>query len=102
DVAVRVDADRIIVANKHQIAYRPGENSKDLFLRVLEAVDREAQDWGKPKRGFYWTPRLRFVISPGGNQAFERIDPLVTKSGLSLTTDFTLSSARSSQGEAER
>lgn len=101
DVSVRVDAQQMVVAEKHPIVYRPGETATDLYLRLLEVVDTEAQGWGKPKRGFYWTPRLRFVISPGGNQVFERLDDQVAKSGLSMTKDFTLNSARPAKGEAE-
>ncbi len=102
DVSIRVDAEQMIVAGKHRIAYQPGEPSKELYLRLLEAVDIEAQHWGKPKRGFYWTPRLRFSVSPEGKQAFERIDPWVVKSGISMTKTFMLNSAQSSQPEVVR
>lgn len=93
DVTIRVDSRRVIVAEDRVIHQQPGEASLDMFLRVMEAVDTESRTWGKPRPGFYWTPRLRFVISPGGNQVFERIDPFAIRSGLATTRDFTLESA---------
>lgn len=93
DVTIRVDAEQMVVADNHVVRYHPGEQSLDLFLRLMEAVDAEANTWGKPRPGFYWTPRLRFVVSPGGNHVFERIDPLTIRSGLSTTREFTLERA---------
>jgi hypothetical protein len=31
---------------------------------------------------------LRFVISPGGQQAFKQLDPLAVRSGLAITRNF--------------
>jgi hypothetical protein len=94
DVTVRIDAHQMLVADERVVRYDAGEQPMQVFLRLMEAVDAEAQSWGKPRPGFYWTPRLRFVISPGGNQMFERLDPLATRSGLAATREFTLDGIR--------
>lgn len=99
DVTVRVDAQQMVVADHRVIRCPQGAESIDLFLRVMEAVDAEAQMWGKPRPGFYWTPRLKFVVSPGGNQLFERIDPLTIRSGLSTTREFTLEGVSPAKSE---
>lgn len=101
DVTIRVDAEQMVVADNHVVRYHPGEQSLDLFLRLMEAVDAEANTWGKPRSGFYWTPRLRFVVSPGGNHVFERIDPLTIRSGLSTTREFTLEGAAATKAEKQ-
>lgn len=102
DVTIRVDAQHLVVADDRVVKYHPGEQSFDLFLRVMEAVDAESRTWGKARPGFYWTPRLKFVISPGGNQAFERIDPWTTRSGLSATRVFTLDGVTPTKSEGLR
>jgi hypothetical protein len=99
DVTIRVDAQQMVIADEHVVRCHPGDESLDIFFRVMEAVDAEAKTWGRPRPGFYWTPRLKFVVSPGGNQLFERIDPLVTRSGLSTKREFTLDGVSPAKGE---
>ncbi len=101
DVTVRVDAQQMVIADEHVVRCHPGDESLDIFFRVMEAVDAEARTWGRPRSGFYWTPRLKFVVSPGGNQLFERIDPLVTRSGLSTKREFTLEGVSPVRGETK-
>ncbi len=90
NVTVKIDGQQILVADGRSIRYQPDELPLHVFLKVMDAIDQESQTWGNPREGFYWTPRLQFVISPGGNQMFERIDPLTIRSGLAATKEFTL------------
>jgi len=57
---------------------------------LLAAVDENSATWGRAAAGFFWVPSLRFVISPGGNQIYDRLAPLVTRSGLRADAEFTL------------
>jgi hypothetical protein len=99
NVAVRVDAQRMIVGDDVIIPVPLGASRTEVFDRLLTVIDRQAQTWGKPGAGFFWIPSLRFVISPGGNQTYERIVPLVTKCGLSSSAEFTLDEVRPAKGE---
>ncbi len=72
------------------IPIRPGATRNELFDYLLAAIDENSAAWGKPATGFFWVPSLRFVISPGGNQIYNRLAPLVTRSGLRSDTEFTL------------
>jgi hypothetical protein len=97
-VVIRVDAQHLIVADEVIINVPLGASRTDVFDRLLTVIDRQAQTWGKPGSGFFWVPSLKFVISPGGNQTYERIVPLVTKCGLSSSAEFTLDQVQPVQG----
>jgi hypothetical protein len=90
EVIVRVDAQRMIVDDAIAIPAPGGLSRNDLFDRLLSVVDRQAHTWGQAPSGFFWIPNLKFVISPGGNQVYERVLPLLKKSGLSSSAEFTL------------
>jgi hypothetical protein len=89
-VTIRVDAEQMIVANQLIIPIRPGASRNELFDYLLAALDENANSWGPAATGFFWIPSLKFVISPGGNQIYNRIAPLVTRSGLRADAEFTL------------
>ncbi|MDZ4683714.1 MAG: hypothetical protein SH850_01415 [Planctomycetaceae bacterium] len=92
-VVVRVDAQRLIVGDNVIVPVPLGASRNQVFDRLLTVIDRQAQTWGKPGNGFFWVPKLKFVIGPGGNPVYERVAPLVAKCGLSSSTEFTLEEA---------
>jgi len=94
EVVVRVDAQRLVVDDEIAIPVPNGISRNELFDRLLSVIDRQAHTWGTAPSGFFWIPSLKFVISPGGNQVYERLSPLVTKSGLSSSAEFTLDEVR--------
>jgi hypothetical protein len=89
-VVIHIDAQRLVVDRDVVIPVPLGATRNEVFDRLLMVIDQSSQTWGKPGAGFFWIPSLKFVISPGGNQVYERIAPLVTKCGLSSSTEFTL------------
>ncbi|MDX1970256.1 MAG: hypothetical protein SFV23_24005 [Planctomycetaceae bacterium] len=89
-VEIRVDAERMIVGGTTVIRLRPDASRHEIFDQLLATLDQNSRGWEAPGPGFFWVPSLRFVISPGGNVMYERIAPLVTKSGLSNSREFTL------------
>lgn len=89
-VMIQVDSERIILDGQRSIPIRAEDSRTVVFDQLLMGLDQSAQTWGNPGSGFFWVPSLRFVISPGGNAVYERMAPLVTKSGLSHSTEHTL------------
>ncbi len=89
-IEIRVDAERMIVGGTTAIRLRPDASRNEIFDQLLATLDQNSRGWEAPGPGFFWVPSLRFVISPGGNVMYERIAPLVTKSGLSNSREFTL------------
>lgn len=80
-----------------------GETRDQVVQRVLEEIERSTEGWGKPPNNFYWIPSLRFVIHPGGNQHYERLNGPLRESGLFSTVDFVLGAApRTSSAKAAK
>lgn len=92
-INVRVDAEKIIVGSDRTIPVGQGESAGDAFAGILSEVEAETRSWGAPPNGFFWRPSLNFHVSPGGNQHFERLQPLALRSGLTTTRTFTLEPA---------
>jgi len=88
-VRVRVDSETLVV-DTVSVPITAGMSREQVFHQLLMALDQQAQGWGKPGTGFFWVPSLRFEVLPGGNTTFERVSPLVLKSGLSHSTDYSL------------
>ncbi len=93
-LTIQVEASRMLVGRSTIVPVPEGAKREDIFDLLLVAIDQQAQGWGKPGAGFFWVPSLKFVISPGGNQVYERIAPLVTRCGLRAETEFKLDADR--------
>jgi hypothetical protein len=93
-VVIRIDSDHFLVESSSPIPIPEGADRVEIFDRLLTTIDQQAQGWGQPGVGFFWVPKLKFVISPGGNSVYERIAPLVAKSGLSNRVEYTLNQAQ--------
>lgn len=90
EVTVQTTADRLIVGRRYVIRIGKGEPTRQLMLKLTAAVESEARSWGKPPNSFYWVPMLRFVISPGGNQHYQRLRSEVHKIGLQSAVEYKL------------
>lgn len=101
EVIVRVDSDEMVIG-KQTLKVGRGESANQLLGAVLQGVEEEIQTWGRPPRGFFFRPALKFVINPGGNQHVDRLDPLLEKSGLSVTRKFSFEAADSRLPEVSR
>jgi hypothetical protein len=76
DVGVAIDAAHVQVAEEPPIAIGEGMSREELQLRVAESLDAHVRGWGRPPKGFFWRPALRFKVLPGGNQYHERLAEL--------------------------
>jgi len=93
NIAVTIDATRIIVGNRLIVPVGQGETRKQLIDQVAAAIDREAKTWGPPPSGFYWVPNIQFEVHPGGNQFYERLNPAFRQWGLSTSVRFPVDSS---------
>lgn len=90
DVRIWCTADRVMIGSRQVIRVDKGLDRDDLFRKVLFAVEAEARSWGKPPKGFFWVPAPEFVISPGGNQHYERINSGLKRLGLQTSAQYRL------------
>ena len=94
EVHIQATADRLVIA-RQQISVGNGETKQQLLQLVVVAIAREVRAWGKPPASFYWVPRIRFTISPGGNRHYERIRSSLQDLGLQTSADYRLDSSNS-------
>jgi len=90
DVMIWCSADRVVVGGRKTIPVDKHVTGEVLFRRVVLALDAEARSWGRPPKGFYWIPAVRFVISPGGNQHYERLRRPLEQLGLNTAAEHRL------------
>lgn len=84
-------ADRLLIGpNDSTVPIGEGEKRDELVQRVINAVERSAQGWGRPPANFYWIPSVKFVVFPGGNQHYERLHAPLRKWGLFSTVEYKL------------
>ncbi|WP_397569493.1 hypothetical protein [Schlesneria sp. T3-172] len=88
EVRIDVSHDRLVIAEKHVIAINEGDTRQDVFVRFASALDAYAYDWGRPPQGFFWAPRLKFVVKPDGDARYEQINAMMTRAGLSTSHEF--------------
>lgn len=71
-----------------------GSESKEQLVRdTLGAIEQISLGWGKPPRNFYWIPVVKFVVYPGGNQHYERLQNGLREWGLFSSVEYTVRDA---------
>ena len=90
DVRIWCTADRIVIGSRQVIKVDKSTTRDKLLRSIVFAVEAEARSWGKPPKGFFWVPSPEFVISPGGNQHYERINGGLKKLGLESSAQYRL------------
>lgn len=78
---VVVTEDSIAVGGQPPIPVTEGV-TRETVGAVLDAVEREAATWGRSPGQFYWSPRLRASVRPGGTAHYDRLKKLLAGTGL--------------------
>jgi hypothetical protein len=88
EVRVDVQPDQIIIADKYPIPVEPGNSKQELFEQFATALDRYSHEWGRPPQGFFWTPRLKFVVKPEASSVYEQVSSMLKRAGMSTSHEF--------------
>lgn len=88
EVRVDVFEDKMILAEKHVIPMGQGDSKAETLERVAMALDLCSREWGRPPQGFFWAPRLKFVVRPEGNAHYEQVNAMMTRAGLGTSHEF--------------
>jgi hypothetical protein len=89
EVRVDVSADKLVVAEKHVIPVGQGESKSETLERFAMALDMCSREWGRPPQGFFWAPKLKFVVKPEGNGHYEQVNAMMTRAGLATSHEFS-------------
>ncbi len=90
EISVQVGAEQIIVGEGKVVNLNPGISQEELLQSMIVMMDQHLKSWGPAPKGFYWVPTIRFAVSPGGNQFYERLKLSAQKMGLQTVAKFTL------------
>jgi hypothetical protein len=97
-VIIQVDAERLIVGRNYRIDLDSlNRNNPELLERVLDGIEREASAWGMPPASFYWIPKIRFQIGPGGSNTASELKDSLKQAGLFSQLEYIQTSSKSQQ-----
>ncbi len=88
EVRVNVSANLIVIAEKYEIPIEQGEGRQETFESFVTSLDRHSHEWGRPPQGFFWTPRLQFVVKPDGDAQYEQLNSMMKRAGLATSHEF--------------
>lgn len=81
---------RIVVDSKDNvIPVGPGDSGEEIVNRVAASIDSVADSWGEPPSNFYWVPVVKFMVYPGGNANYARLQSALEQHwGVSSTVEY--------------
>ena len=89
EVRVDVSEDKLMIAEKFAIPVGQGESRQETLELFATALDAYSHEWGRPPQGFFWAPRLKFIVKPEGNAHYEQVNAMMTRAGLSTSHEFS-------------
>ncbi len=90
DVLIRVTSSQVTIADETSFPIALGLPSDDLRQLLAVHLDHHVQSWGEPPRSFYWLPSVKFIVSPGGNQYYERMKTVMQNWKLRSKVEYVL------------
>lgn len=88
DLALFLNADRVIVNNRYRISRTSDRTHAEVVQLTLEAMDVVARDWGPPPEQFYWVPSVDLVVQPGGEVWKETFKRSLEQSGVGVRVSY--------------
>ena len=89
-VIVRIEPRRVVVESETAIAVSAVLSREELQAELAEALQTLFASWGRPPRGFYWLPQVKFSVLPGGQQHVKRLTDLTDEWKIKSEIDFAL------------
>ena len=89
EVRVDVTEDKLLIAEKYAIPVGQGESRQETLELFATALDNYSHEWGRPPQGFFWAPRLKFIVKPEGNGHYEQVNAMMTRAGLATSHEFS-------------
>ena len=100
EVRVDVTENKLVIAEKHAVPIGQGESKAETLERFAKALDLCSREWGRPPQGFFWAPRLKFVVKPEANGAYEQVNAMMTRAGLATSHEFAKNATAIQFGKA--
>lgn len=93
-VKIYLNDKRIVVDNKsHMFLVTPADSNEEIINHVVSSIDEVADGWGEPPSNFYWVPVVQFVVYPGGNANYARLQTALDQRwGVTSTVEYAADS----------
>ncbi len=91
-VSLLVTSDEIVVGVQPSIPVADGI-TPETVRAVYEAIDKDATAWGRAPGQFYWSPRLKATVRPGGTGHLDHLQRELGRSGLRMSSEIVLAPA---------
>ncbi len=91
EVRVDVSPEKLVISEKYEVPVGDDDSKQETFERFATSLDKYSREWGRPPQGFFWTPRLKFVVKPEANAHYEKINAMMTRAGLPTSHEFAKS-----------
>ena len=82
DIAAEIDTGGLTIGSQPPILWGEEGVTVQTLTAVYAAVEKEVNGWGEPPHNFYWSPRLRVVVRPGGVRHYDLLKPRLAKANL--------------------
>jgi hypothetical protein len=89
-IKIYLNDKRIVVDSKqHMFLVTPADSADEIINHVANSIDQVAEGWGEPPSTFYWVPVVQFIVYPGGNTNYARLNTaLEQKWGVTSTVEY--------------
>ena len=87
-VIVRVTPQQVVVESRPAISVSAGMSREELQAELAQELQSMFVDWGPAPRGFYWLPRVKYSVTPGGQQHIKRLTDLTDEWQIKSVTDY--------------
>ena len=101
EAVIDVYARQVIVGAALVVPIDEELSKAELKKRVVAALDRLADSWGKPPRGFYWVPSVQIRVTREGRLNGEMISSDLERMRLTAPVEETLTEPTEPAGETE-
>jgi hypothetical protein len=88
DITIQIEKERVTVEDESPIGINPRTSGNELAEATIDRVDEVIGGWRPAPQGFYWKPRMRFVVSPGCVQRYAELDRAMKAWGIDTTVEY--------------
>lgn len=87
EVRVDVHQDKLVLAEKYEIPLGEVDSKQEVFEQFVSILDKHSREWGRPPTGFFWAPRVKFIVKADAYSRYEMVNDLMTRSGVSTSQE---------------
>ncbi len=88
EVTIRVSKNAFTLANQPRVQIDLA--LADLGTTLSTALDVHVRQWGSAPKGFYWKPRIEFIVHPNATETYARMKSIVDRWSLDSSVKYVV------------